>query len=57
MKLCHMAHVLMENQSGLPVAGRATEAITHAEWETAIEMLAVAKPHKRITVGADAGYD
>lgn len=58
MKLCHMAHVLMENSNGLPVATRTTEAITHAEWMAATEMLtAVAKPHKRITVGADGGYD
>lgn len=57
-KLCHMAHVLMDNHNGLPVASRTTEAITHAEWSAASEMLAeVATPHRRITVGADAGYD
>ena len=57
-KLCHMVHVLMENRSGLPVAGRTTEAITDAEWEAAQEMLAEAtRSKKRITVGADAGYD
>jgi len=55
-QLCYMGHVLMENRSGLPVAARVTEAITDAEWEAALEMLAAAtKPGA--TVGADAGYD
>ena len=56
-QLCHMAHVLMENRSGLPVAGRVTEAITNAEWEAAVEMLKVTTNGQRATVGADAGYD
>jgi len=57
-KLCHMVHVLMENRSGLPVAGCTTEAITDAEWEAAQQMLAeVTRSKKRITIGADAGYD
>lgn len=58
-KLCHMVHVLMENRSGLPVAGRTSEAITDAEWEMAQQMLAEAtrRNTKRITIGADAGYD
>ena len=55
-QLCHMGHVLMENRSGLPVAVRVTEAITDAEWDAALEMLAaVGKPGG--TVGGDAGYD
>jgi transposase len=54
--LCHMGHVLMENRSGLPVAARVTEAITDAEWEAALEMLAAAT-QPGATVGADAGYD
>ncbi len=46
----------MENRSGLPVAVRVTQAITDAEWEAALEMLAaVGKPGA--TVGGDAGYD
>ena len=58
-QLCHMAHVLMENRSGLPVAGKVTEAKNSAEWEAALEML---KPmggagSGRITVGADSAYD
>lgn len=57
-KLCHMVHVLMENRSGLPMAGRTTEAITGAEWDAAQQMLAEATgSKKRITIGADAGYD
>jgi transposase len=57
-KLCHMVHVLMENRSGLPVAGCTTEAITDAEWEAGQQMLAEAtRGKKRITIGADAGYD
>ena len=57
-KLCHMVHVLMENRSGLPVAGCTTEAITDAEWEAAQQMVAeVTRSKKRITIGADAGYD
>jgi transposase len=55
--LCHMAHVLMENRNGLPVAGRVTEAITTAEWEAAKAMLEAATKGRGRTVGADAGYD
>jgi transposase len=57
-KLCHMAHILMENRTGLPVAGRVTEAITQAEWVAAVEMLTeITGGNRRVTVGADAGYD
>jgi transposase len=56
-QLCHMAHVLMENRNGLPVAGRVTDAVTDAEWDTAIEMLGDETRVTRRTVGADAGYD
>lgn len=56
-QLCHMAHVLMENRTGLPVAGRVTEAITAGEWEAALEMLEAATQGRGGTVGADAGYD
>jgi hypothetical protein len=53
-----MVHVLMENRNGLPVAGRATEANTGAEWKAAEEMLSSLTPAgKRRTVGADAGFD
>src|ERR1700704_366512 len=56
-QLSHMAHVLMENRNGLPVAGKVTEAITSAEWEAAIEMLQTTTKCKGVTVGGDAGYD
>ena len=56
-QLCHMGHVLMENRSGLPVAGRVTSATTAAEWEAALEMLMTTTKGKGRTVGADAGYD
>jgi transposase len=57
-ELCHMGHVLMENRNGLPVAGKVTEAITSAEWDAARDLLVVVtKSGRRITVGADKGYD
>jgi len=57
-KLCHMAHVLMENRSGLAVAGRITEATTQAEWEAGFDMVAeVAAGLRRVTVGGDKEYD
>lgn len=57
-KLCHLAHILMENRSGLPVAGRVSMATTQAEWEAALEMLAKTTGRdRRVTLGADAGYD
>ena len=56
-QLCHMGHVLMENRNGLPVAALVTEAITDAEWKAALEMLKAVGDGRRVTVGADAGYD
>jgi transposase len=57
-QLCHMGHVLMENRNALPVMGRVTEAVTNAEWDAALDMLeAVSGGERRITVGADTGYD
>ena len=55
-QLCHMAHVLMENRTGLPVAARVTEARPDAEWDAALQMI---RPVARagVTVGGDAGYD
>jgi transposase len=55
-QLCHMAHVLMENRTGLPIAARVTEARPDAEWDAALQMMrAVAR--RGVTVGGDAGYD
>jgi transposase len=56
-KLRHMVHVTMENRTGLPVAARATQATTQAEWEAAVEMLKATTGGRRCTVGADTGYD
>jgi transposase len=58
-KLCFMGHALMENRNGLAVAGQVTQASGTAERDAA-EALLKAKTKKRkrrITVGADKGYD
>jgi transposase len=56
-KLCHMAHLLMENRHSLAVAGRVTTPLPQSEWEAALEMLAEIKQGGRATVGADKAYD
>jgi transposase len=57
-KLCHLAHAVMENRHGLVVAACVTEANTGKEREAAWEMLGeVQQKKKRITLGADKGYD
>ena len=58
-QLCHMAHVLMENRNGLPVAGKVSEAMNSAEWEAALEMLATVTHdgQKKVTAGCDSAYD
>lgn len=56
-KLCFMGHALMENRHGLLVEMRVTEASGKAEREAALQMLDATKPDKRVTLGADAGYD
>ncbi len=65
-KLSYMAHALMENRHGLLVDFELTEANGFAEREAAIEMLKRQRKRKRrrrgrkprrITLGADAGYD
>lgn len=57
-KLCFSGHVLMENRNGLVVDFRIAEANGKAEREVALQMLDEALPgDKRITVGADKGYD
>ena len=55
-QLCHMAHVLMENRTGLPVAGRMSEARPDAEWDAALQRIRPVA-HPGVTVGGDAGYD
>lgn len=57
-RLCYMGHVLMENRSGLAVAGCLTQASGTAEREAALALLAQHRPGaRRITLGADKGYD
>ena len=56
-KLAHMGHLLMENRSGLVVAARMTPATGRAEREAAIAMVEAVPGRRRITLGADKGYD
>ncbi len=60
-RLCFMGHVLMENRSGLAMAGMLTEANGTAERRAAEGMLARLRRRlgrrRRITVGADKAYD
>jgi hypothetical protein len=54
----YLGHVLTDNMHGLVVNVRASQSDGRAEREVAADMLAeVAKPGKRITVGADKAYD
>ena len=50
-------HVLMDNREGLVVDVRLTPADGAEEQDAAVEMLASAPGTRRITVGADRGYD
>lgn len=56
-KLCHMAHVLMENRNGLVVDTELTHATGTAEREAALTMLERMEGRHRITLGADKNYD
>ena len=56
-RLCFGAHVLMDNREGLVVDLRLTPADGAGERDAAVEMLASAPGARRITVGADRGYD
>jgi transposase len=57
-RLCFMGHVLMENRNGLAVAGTVTPAAGTAERDAALNLLDTHRPgERRITVGADKGYD
>jgi transposase len=57
-QLSHMAHVVMENRSGLPVACRLSAPSPQGEWEAALEMLeSITGGHKRATAGGDKAYD
>lgn len=56
-KLCYSGHALTENLNGLVVDIQIDEANGTAEHTNAIEMLSGQEGDKRITVGADKGYD
>ena len=56
-KLCFGAHVLMDNREGLVVDARLTPATGTCERDAALEMLGSVPGSRRITVGADRGYD
>lgn len=56
-RLCHMAHVLMENRNGLVVDAILTHATGTAERDAALTMLGRMEGRHRITLGADKNYD
>ena len=56
-KLCYMGHALMENRNGLIIATRFTRATGKAEREAALDMIKKIPGSRRITLGADKGYD
>jgi transposase len=56
-KLCFAGHVLMDNRNGLVVDVRITQATGTAERDTALDMLQAVPGSRRLTVGADKGYD
>ena len=54
----YLGHVLSDNRHGLVVNVQASSSNGTAERDVAAQMLAdVAQPGKRVTVGADKGYD
>jgi transposase len=56
-KLCFTGHVLMENRNGLVVNVAMTQATGTVERDTALYMLGQLPGTRRVTVGADKGYD
>jgi transposase len=56
-RLCFAGHVLMENRNGLVVDVALTPATGTAEREAALDMLEGVPVSRRVTVGADKGYD
>jgi transposase len=56
-KLCYMGHVEMENRNGLAVNSRLTQAHGRAEPSAALEMVEELPGWRRVTLGADKGYD
>jgi IS5 family transposase len=56
-RLCFTGHVLMENRNGLVVDVALTQATGTSERDTALDMLDGVSGSRRLTVGADKGYD
>jgi len=56
-KLGYLGHVITENRNGLIVDTRLTLATGTAERSAALEMAANKQASRRITLGADRGYD
>jgi hypothetical protein len=56
-KLCFAGHLLMENRNGLAVDARLTQATGYAEREAALAMAAEIPGGRRVTIGADKGFD
>jgi transposase len=56
-RLSYLGHVLMENRHGLAVGTRVTEATGKAEREAALALVLEVPEGKRVTLGADKGYD
>lgn len=56
-KLAYRGHVLTENRNGLVVRARVTHAYGNAETHAALEMLESLPGRRRLSCGADKGYD
>jgi len=56
-KLSYMQHALTENRNGLIVDVRVSHAHGKAERQAALDMIDKLPGHRRITLGADKGYD
>lgn len=56
-KLCYQGHVLMENRHGLAVDGCLTTATGYGERAAALAMIGAVAATRRVTLGADKGYD
>ena len=56
-QLAYMGHLLTENRNGLIVSAMLTEANGYAERLAALEMVEEVASRRRITLGADKGFD
>jgi transposase len=56
-RLCFAGHVFMENRNGIATDVKLTTATGTAEPDTALEMVDKVPGKRRITLGADKGYD